>query len=1058
MSESPHLLILASAGTGKTYRLTNRFLALLHRGVEPERILATTFTRKAAGEILERVLERLLEGAEDPRKLAELDRALGSPGISADACRSLLAKLTRNIDTLQVRTIDSFFVHLVRLFALDLEFPPGWGISSTREAEALQAEAMQDVLAHGSVAELVELLRELHEGGARRGVHRTMLDRARAIRPLFLESTEEAWDGVEVGERPDGAALRAAIDSLRAAELPRTKTGAPNKNWSKAVDAVIEAAESASWNAILQKGLGKTYLSDDRTYYKQEMAAGMVEAMAPIVRCACFEVLTVLRRRNLATRSLLESFESALIERKRERGAYRFEDLPQALSPRTGRGLQLAERELEMWFRLDGKIDHLLLDEFQDTSPIQWRILAQLASEIAADGTGERSFFCVGDVKQSIYGFRQAEPRLLAELETMLPGLRSERMNVSYRSSRIVLETVNRVFSELERNPALAADELAPYRLAARRWREGFDEHEAARELPGAACVIEAPQPTEGQTVDDTLLDCTVERVRRIHEEAPTAGIAILMRERKNLPDLIYRLRHRGIDARGEGGNELVDSDAVLAFLSLLHLADHPGDSAAAFHVASTRFGEYVGLPQDADEAKRHEISRRMRERLVVEGLGSVCAEFAKRVSEHEGWSDWNRSRFSQLLDLAYAFEASAGLRPSDFVEHVRTERVEAPGGASVRVMTIHASKGLEFDVVILPELHKKLVGRRTGLLVDRPRPDEPIRTVSVSPEQSLLIADDRLRELYDRTTTRMVEDSFCNLYVAMTRAAHRLELIVPWVDPARQVGTPSAADLVRGALPAAELHEADASHAIWSHPDSMVDWAPAPESAKTEAAALPKAAIVSLALAPSTSTRNLARRSPSAEEGGRRLRAEQLFRARGAADRGTMVHAWLKPLEWIESFEPDEARWLALGEAWEPELGRRREALRELRDALEQDEIREALSRAGCRAPEGAALEVSAEHAFSIVLTGEDGQEQLWSGSIDRLVVARRDGRVVWAELLDYKTDRVEGEDGLRERVEFYRPQLEHYARVVAEQTALAVDAISRRLVFLSAGRVVGC
>ena len=145
----------------------------------------------------------------------------------------------------------------------------------------------------------------------------------------------------------------------------------------------------------------------------------------------------------------------------------------------------------------------------------------------------------------------------------------------------------------------------------------------------------------------------------------------------------------------------------------------------------------------------------------------------------------------------------------------------------------------------------------------------------------------------------------------------------------------------------------------------------------------------------------------------------------------------------------------LARGAALEPDLELRREALGELQQALTQDEIRQALSRAGSQAPDGTTLEVSTERAFSVVLPDDDGQEQLWSGSIDRLVVARRDDRVVWAEVLDYKTDRVRDER-LQQRVEFYRPQLEKYARVVAAQTGLAIEEISVRLVFLSAARVV--
>lgn len=343
----------------------------------------------------------------------------------------------------------------------------------------------------------------------------------------------------------------------------------------------------------------------------------------------------------------------------------------------------------------------------------------------------------------------------------------------------------------------------------------------------------------------------------------------------------------------------------------------------------------------------------------------------------------------------------------------------------------------------------------RPGLLVDRPRPDELIQTVSISPDKHRVVADARLQEMYDQTTTRMVEDSLSNLYVAMTRAARRLEMILPWVDPRKRVTSPTAADLVRGGLPEEELHAPDESNVIWSHPDNAVDsdWA---ETDRDEAAPAeaPEPPIRSLKLADGGKRRSLPRRSPSGEEGGRRVQAGALFRPRNAARRGTMVHAWLEDLAWLEEFKPDERQLLEQGAPLEPDLDRRRAALEELKHALTQDQIRDALSRSGCRAPEGTKLEVATERTFSVVLT-DDGQEQLWSGSIDRLVLARRDDQVVWAEVLDYKTDQV-NEEQLQDRAEYYRPQLERYARVVALQTGIAVEEISCRLLFLSAARVV--
>ena len=739
MSAPAHKLILASAGTGKTYQLTNQLLGLLFCEVEPERILATTFTRKAAGEILDRALKRLAEAAEDAEQLKELSEALGRPDITADRCRALLSKLVRCLDTFQVRTIDSFFVHLVRLFALDLALPPNWGISSQGEDEALQAEAMQDVLEATPHDEAIRLLRDLDSGAVGRSVHPNMLKHATDMRPVFLESAEGAWQRVDPGARPADEDLAAASAHLSEPEVPKTGKGQPNKSWVKAVKAVVAAIGDGDWERILTQGLGKAFLTAERKYYGKPIPDALAEALAPIVHRAVYEFLAKLRARNLATHSLMERFESSYSERKRQRGAYRFDDLPLALSPHAASELPIDARELDMWFRLDSRIDHLLLDEFQDTSPIQWRILHKIASEIAADGTGERTFFCVGDAKQSIYGFRQAEPRLLAELPSLLPGLEPSEIHESYRSSHVVLDTVNRVFSDVEHNAALAHDDVATYLPGARRWQASFQEHLAARDLPGATFLVEAENPgeDEGGRGPDPLLKRAVQRAALIAGEAPYASVGILMRERKHIAELIHRLRQAGVDASGEGGSALTDSEAVLAFVSLLHLADHPGDSAAAFHIASSRLGGVLDLAMDAGPERRHELAREVRVRLIGEGLGAFCSDMGRQIAADGRWSSWDKARFEQLCELAFAFDAKAGLRTSDFVDHVRSERVESPSGARVRVMTIHGSKGLEFDAVILPELHKRLIGQRERLLVDRPRPEGLIRTVCVSPRKS---------------------------------------------------------------------------------------------------------------------------------------------------------------------------------------------------------------------------------------------------------------------------------------------------------------------------------
>lgn len=1054
MSVFENELWLASAGTGKTYRLTNKFISLLLAGVEPERVLATTFTRKAAGEILDRVLERLVDATDRDAGLAELRAAIGDPTLSPGACRSLLVKLTRGLDTFQVRTIDSFFAHLVRLFALDLELPPNWSIGDQREDEALQSEALQDVLEDAERGEMLELLRAIQKGSAKRGVQAALLRRVQELRPIALESERVAWSVLRRDVAIDEAAFERACQALPQAPLAKTAKGVEMANWGKARDRLLADLAQEFWDQILRNGLVKAALDDEPTYYKKPLAPDLLEALAPIVARAKAEVLNDLVKRNEAVRSLLESFETRYAERKRTAGLFRFDDLPQALAPRTARAKLFDEREAELWFRLDGRLDHLLLDEFQDTSPVQWRILAPLASEITSSAGDERSFFCVGDVKQSIYSFRQAEPRLLQNLASLLPGLEAERMDKSYRSSAVVLEAVNLVFETLTKNPVFAGSDQAPQRAAAETWSLGFDTHEAAKSLPGVVHVLEAAHPEEGEAKSGPLVRCAVERVAQILEEAPNAEVGLLTRVNKNIPLLIHALRERGIDASGEGGNALTDSEAVLVYLSLLHLADHPADSAAAFHIQSSRFAEYIQLAPDADGKAVREKARELRGDLLNRGLGEVTASIGRLVQADSSWSAWDQARFAQLVDQAYAFEAKLSLRASDFVDHLRSNRVEAPGGARVRVMTVHASKGLEFDAVVLPELSATLVGQRDSYLVDRPDPAGLIESVMLSPGKELIMLSPELEALYHAATSKAVGDSLCLLYVAMTRAKRRLELILPALEAGAQTGpgtsrAPTYAGLIRGALPLEEIREDAAGGCLWSSSANAApdEWgANLAGPAQVEAEPEPE-----LVLARTQAPRSLRRRSASSEEGGSRVSAGDLLREGTGARVGTLVHAALEDCVWIEEFSFDPRSLEAHGATAQVLESARAIVER----GLASEEVRSALSRESSAAPPGTDLRVEREYEFSLLLEDEAEGSQLWNGAIDRLVLAEEDGRVVWAEVLDYKSDRVnEGE--LAAKIEYYRPQLEAYARIVAAQTGLLVDQIRLRLAFLSIGRVV--
>ena len=1056
MTDSPHHLFLASAGTGKTFQLTNHFLRLLFRGVQPERILATTFTRKAAGEILDRVLERLVDGARGGNDLDDLRRFVERPDLEAGDCVRLLGSLTRAIDRFQVRTIDAFFVQLARLFALDLELSPDWTIVDEREDEALREEAVQGVLGDGSQAERLELLARLaRRRGAQSRARGGALAAVPGPRPLPGERPGRLVASLQPEGGLDDDALDACLEALRRTDLPQTKAGAPNKVFSKALDKLVDAVTTGDWSTVIEQGLGKALIDCSCTYSRVAFSDRLIEDLTPVVRHSVAQVVAGLAQRNASLHELLRRFEGRYQDLKRSRGAYRFDDLPLALVGGSSQARPLDERDLDLWFRLDGRLDHLLLDEFQDTAPLQWRILAPLAEEVLADGTGDRTFFCVGDTKQSIYGWRKAEPRLLGQLDRQFPILDVERMVESYRSSHVVLDTVNRVFGGVGRNEVFAGESREVHARAAEEWQHQFGDHVAAKPLEGAAYLVMAEEPDEDRP--ETAMDCVlrrcIERVELVHREAPQATVGVLMRKKKHIPKLIHALRERGVPASGEGGNPLTDAESVLACLSLFHLADYPDDSAAAFHLATTSLGPAVGLDESHDREARRAWAREMRARLTRDGLGAVTEELATLVAEDPSWSAWDRQRCSQLVDLAYAFEDRVGLRPSEFAEHVRQERVESAGGARVRVMTIHASKGLEFDAVVLPELADGLVGQRDLLLSKRDDPYGDIDTVSCAPTQGVAQADETLRELYDGATSSSIIESLCVIYVALTRAARRIEVVLPWVDDEKEAKNGlslNGSALLRCALLDSLGAQPAADGVVWAHPENSADWARGCGGDDRRVAAEP---VPEFRLAPTTGPRTAPTRSPSSTEGGGERRGAALLASLQGATVGTLVHRWLEDCEWVESFaaDADALRATAAGITRDDELVDA--ALTLLESGLQRPAIREALST---EAQGGAGAEVRNEHGFSVLLDDEDGAPELWNGFVDRLVLFEDGERVVRADVIDHKTDAISSPDDLAARTEFYRPQLENYRRIVREQFGLEESAVRCRLLFFASGDVV--
>ncbi|MDF1838609.1 MAG: UvrD-helicase domain-containing protein, partial [Planctomycetota bacterium] len=355
--QSTDRLLMASAGTGKTYRLSAHFVGLLLQGVAPERILATTFTRKAAGEILDRVLQRLVAVALDVDEAAELSKVLGFQVDCAGALE-LLPGLARAMHRFQVRTLDAHAIHLARLFESELGLPPGWAIADEIADEDLRDEALTVALSQAQDEEFMILLRGLDPTGERRTVFGQLSGTISNLLQVFREGTDEAWECVRIPAGVGQDQLDVVLESMDGVELPQTKAKKPNSYWSKAVAKIQGMAVDGKWEALLLDGFVQKYVAGD-TYQKHPYPDDLADLLDQLILEGCHRFLTDLNTRNVATRVLLKRFQQCYTELKMASGELRFDDIPYMLDPMGGGSPFAADDGAgmqELWMRMDARI------------------------------------------------------------------------------------------------------------------------------------------------------------------------------------------------------------------------------------------------------------------------------------------------------------------------------------------------------------------------------------------------------------------------------------------------------------------------------------------------------------------------------------------------------------------------------------------------------------------------------------------------------------------------------------------------------------------------------
>ena len=688
----------ASAGSGKTFMLVVRYLSLLFMGASANKILALTFTNKAAYEMQERIVLTL----EDLENRGELEEIVKVTGLSKDYLLQKRKKILYEfLDTnSKIMTIDKFFAQILRKFSLYVSLMPDFTTASSQHELKLLSRFLKEV----SVAGKKELLISLSlESKKRFSDIFTLLDefyiKHNELQHLkFSKSDYRHYEDIAMD----------ALDGL--SNIVQNCSGA-SASLKKAV--AVDSFEELRY---------KTWVFKDSLEYWvfKKCFNPQMDTYLKIIQDA------LLSHARAKEQNFFYALNELLDIYKKAKKALYIDDNELSFSDVTLLVYEILNKHVDsefLYFRLDAQIEHILLDEFQDTSILQYKILKPLIQEsISGNGTSEKgSFFFVGDVKQSIYRFRGGVSALFSAVKKEC-HTEVEPLLTNYRSQKEVIEFVNNTFKTKIKN-------YAPQKVRADA-DGGFVEVLASDEL-----------------VEDTL-----KKVKELIKlDAELNDIAILCSTNGD-GEVVKEILHKeGIEVVTETTTKLInqkDVKAVLEYLKYIY-----------FQKQIYKENFFALINQDIQEIKK------------VDFKNTKLFDIIKKAIDYYGLfsDDFHLIRF---LDAVQRYKDVEEL----LFEY---ERLDESGAASdlngVRVLTIHKSKGLEYKHVIVMDRLKKKPNSRDSIIYEYDGIELRDVYLRTKGREEL---DAEYRDALQKEKQLVLEDALNALYVAFTRAKENLFII----------------------------------------------------------------------------------------------------------------------------------------------------------------------------------------------------------------------------------------------------------------------------------------
>jgi ATP-dependent helicase/nuclease subunit A len=1066
-----HQAITASAGSGKTFQLAHRYIRLMANGVKPDRIIALTFSRKAAGEIFDSIVKYLREAASSPEQARKTADMIGKPQFSQGDFLHLLRALLDSLHRLHVGTLDSFTIGIIRAFPMELGISTGFQVMDSDGAQAKTAR--QEVLERifnnrfvnrGSQREFLEAFKQATYGQEEKSLDRSLDTFISEYRSYYqILPTQDVWGTQEyiwpigsmwLGDVGDIVAIADRLETLlQQDQLPENMM----TRWSTFLDAIRTFGANSPWTRDIEYLAQKLFENADSLHQGNATiridrakcvlsAEASNLALALLIHVMKTELSGALQKTRGIYR-VLDQYEKFYEEMIRRRGKLTFSDAQYLLTPaNSDSGGALISRlpdvdsRLYIDYRLDCKLDHWLLDEFQDTSDLQWEVLRNLADEILQDSSGQRSFFYVGDVKQAIYGWRGGNARLFGKiLERYGDQIEQYPMNTSFRSCQPIIDTVNGAFTNLP-------SELPSGTIA--EWAQTWQEHRCQEGFVpqhGYAAILEPPcHNGEIKPSDEDRYRVVGHLLKEIDPLNHGLSTAILVRSNENGKRVVNLLRQEcpGMKIVHEGRASIKDNPVVSLLLSLVKFAAHPGDMFAWRHLEMSPLWEYF-VKKGLD---RNTLSAELLREIQQGGFKALIRTWGSRLDAAHRLDDFGRMRLENLINAAAEFDVSGNYDCNSFLHFIGNYQIhELATDDAVRVMTIHQSKGLGFDIVILPDLQGRSMTNSgdLGLITARdPITNHPIWALKM-PRRLIAQNDPTLALQITTNDEAACFDALCVLYVALTRAKQALYMVTSY--PGKTSQTLSSANFLKMQLCGESKPKEGPPVTIDGEEFTCLfeigerDW-----YTKT----LPKEQVNELVEPPGISEdfrkqpshrTRFVRVSPS-EQAEHEQNAASLFEHAFYENRdfGTAIHDLFEQVKWSAEVDADN-----LIEEWNRKSSAEEEfkqkVSEQFRQALASPEVIQSLAR-----PEGN-VELWRERHFEIIL-----DEKWVTGTFDRVVILQdTGGNPLKATITDFKSDEIGDETDLQHVAQRYHRQLLLYKKALSHMLRLDPSRIELKLLF---------